>query len=248
PLRALITSVQFSASGRQVFGPGESLKALDYSDNSLVVHFAAPANPFALPVTFEVLLEGSGTKWVSTGAVGSATFNRLKEGDYVFRVRPVARGSAPGAEARVAFTVRPPWFRTNIAWVIYVASAAGFVATAAWLSSFLQRRENERLELLVTERTRELNATNQRLGHQIVETTEKSAALSASEERYRTLNTELEQRVEMRTAELSLSNRELQQRESLFRLVFEHAPVGLSWKRADLGDVFHLNPTFRRIL
>jgi PAS domain S-box-containing protein len=93
-----------------------------------------------------------------------------------------------------------------------------------------------------------LNATNHQLGRQIVETTEKSAALSASEERYRTLNTELEQRVEARTAELSLSNRELQQRESLFRLVFEHAPVGISWKRADLGDVFHLNPTFRRIL
>ena len=199
-------------------------------------------------MTFEVLLEGSGTRWVSTGTVGSATFNRLKEGNYVFRVRPVARGSAPAAEARIAFTVRPPWFRTNIAWVIYLASAAGIVATAAWLSSFLQRRENERLELLVTERTRELNATNRQLGHQIVETTEKSAALSASEERYRALNTELEQRVEMRTAELSLSNSELQQRESLFRLVFEHAPVGLSWKRADLGDVFHLNPTFRRIL
>ena len=248
PLRALITSVQFSASGRQVFAPGSSLPALNYSDNSLGFHFAAPANPFASPITFEVLLEGSGSQWVSTGAVGSATFNRLKEGDYVFRVRPAARGSAPGAEARVAFTVRPPWYRTTIAWIIYVCTAAGFVGTAAWLSSFLQRRENERLERLVTVRTSELNATNHQLGRQIVETTEKSAALSASEERYRTLNTELEQRVEARTAELSLSNRELQQRESLFRLVFEHAPVGISWKRADLGDVFHLNPTFRRVL
>jgi PAS domain S-box-containing protein len=248
PLRALITSVQFSASGRQVFDPGSSIGALDYSDNSLGFQFAAPANPFGLPVTFEVLLEGSGGQWVSTGTVGSATFNRLKEGRYVFRVRPVARGSAPGAEAHVAFSVRPPWFRTTFAWVIYVGSAAGIVGFAAWLSSFLQRRENERLEHLVTQRTSELNATNSQLGRQIVETTEKSVALAASEERYRTLNTELEHRVETRTAELSLSNRELQQRESLFRLVFEHAPVGISWKRADLGDVFHLNPTFRRIL
>jgi PAS domain S-box-containing protein len=93
-----------------------------------------------------------------------------------------------------------------------------------------------------------LNAINCQLGLQIVETTEKSVALAASEERYRALNTQLEHRVDARTAELSLSNRELQQRESLFRLVFEHAPVGISWKRADLGDVFHLNPTFRRIL
>ena len=248
PLKALITSVQFSASGRRLYAPGSSLDALPYNDNSLGFSFAAPANPFAEPVSFEVLLEGSGGQWVSTGSVGSATFNRLKEGNYIFRVRPVARGSAPGAEARVAFTVRPPWYRTTLAWILYVGAAIGFVSFAAWLSSFLQRRENERLERLVTERTRELNTTNHQLGLQIVETTEKSTALSASEERYRVLNTDLEHRVEARTAELSLSNRELQQRESLFRLVFEHAPVGISWKRSDLGDVFHLNPTFRRIL
>ncbi|MEO5961693.1 MAG: ATP-binding protein, partial [Opitutaceae bacterium] len=47
---------------------------------------------------------------------------------------------------------------------------------------------------------------------------------------------------------LSLSNTELQNRESLFRLIFEHAPVGISWKRSDLGDTYHLNATFRRIL
>ena len=83
---------------------------------------------------------------------------------------------------------------------------------------------------------------------QIGETTEKSAALSISEERFRTLNTELERRVQERTAELSLSHEELQQKELLFRLIFEHAPVGISWKRANLGTHYHFNATFRRIL
>ncbi|MEO5960378.1 MAG: hypothetical protein ABIR80_14785, partial [Opitutaceae bacterium] len=115
PLKALITSVQFSASSRQLFAPGAALPPLNYADHSLVIHFVAPANPFASPVTFEVLLEGAGTQWVSTGAIGSATFNRLKEGAYGFRVRPVA-GGKPGAEARLQFTVNPPWFRTPLAW------------------------------------------------------------------------------------------------------------------------------------
>jgi len=35
--------------------------------------------------------------------------------------------------------------------------------------------------------------------------------------------------------DLKYSEEELRQREMLFRLIFEHAPVGVSWKRADLG-------------
>ena len=38
-----------------------------------------------------------------------------------------------GQEARLAFTVRPPWFRTKLAWAIYVSTAIGLVG-------FLMRR------------------------------------------------------------------------------------------------------------
>jgi len=203
PLQALITSVLFSTSGRQIFAPDSALEPIDYADNSVVIHFAAPANPFAAPVTFEVLLEGAGDQWVSTGAVGSATFNRLKEGKYVFRVRPVSGGTTPGTEARVQFTVRPPWFRTPVAWVVYSAGTVGLFVFVIWLSSFLQRHENERLERVVAQRTAELSATNAMLGRQIEETMEKSAALSVSEERVRLLNADLERRVAERTAKLA---------------------------------------------
>ncbi len=206
---AIITSVQFSTSSRQLFNPGPTLGRLAYSDNSLVVHFAAPSNPFGEPVTFEVMLEGAVTQWVSTGNVGSAAFSRLKEGDYVFHVRPVT-GTTAGTEARLEFTVKPPWFRTPLAWILYVLTAVGTVVFAAWLSSFLERREKLRLERLVAERTGELNTTNAQLGRQIGETVEKTAALAASEERYRQLNGELEDRVARRTAELAAINVELQ--------------------------------------
>ena len=227
PLKAQITSVEFSASGRWQFAPRGALDPISSNDNSIVIRFAAPASPFGSSITFDVMLEGAGSQWVSTGTVGSASFNRLKEGDYVFRVRPKAGSDVIGEEARLAFTVQPPWFRTKLAWAVYVATAIGLVAFAAWLSSYLQRRENDRLERLVGERTRELRA---------------------SEERYRSLNADLERRVDARTAELSHSNRELQQRESLFRLIYEHAPGGISWMRSDLGSTYHFNSTFRRIL
>jgi signal transduction histidine kinase/DNA-binding response OmpR family regulator len=64
---------------------------------------------------------------------------------------------------------------------------------------------------VVAQRTRELHASNQELGRQIAVTTDKSKALAASEERYRVLNTELEQRVTERTTELATANTALQQ-------------------------------------
>ena len=206
--RVLITSVHFPVIGRHLFGPGPNLGELDFADNSLVIQFAAPANPFAVPATFEVLLEGAGSEWVSTGTVGSASFNRLKEGSYVFHVRPVS-GDAPGPESTLTFTILPPWYRTTVAWVAYFTGAILLLALSAWVSSYLERREKARLERVVRERTNELNLSNRQLAGQIEETLEKSRSLAASEERYRRLNDDLERRVAERTAELGAANIEL---------------------------------------
>jgi len=125
------------------------------------------------------------------GHRGISFVQRLKEGSYVFHVRPVVGSANRGEEARLAFTIRPPWFRTKLAWVIYVVSAVCLVSLVAWLFSYLERRDKIRLEHLVVERTAELNATNAQLGRQVEEITQKTAALAASEERFRGLNAEL---------------------------------------------------------
>ena len=79
----------------------------------------------------------------------------------------------------------------------------------AWVSVLIERREKARLERIVARRTRELNETNSRLAHQVEETMRKAAELQASEERFRHLNEELEQRVDQRTAELHGANEQL---------------------------------------
>ncbi len=73
-------------------------------------------------------------------------------------------------------------------------------------------------------------------------------ALLRRQEILKRANAELDQRVQDRTAQISRFNEELQQRELLFRLIFEHAPVGIFWKRSNLGNRYHFNSTFRRIL
>ncbi len=198
PPRALITDVVLSATNRRLYPADGTLPPLAYADNSLVAHFMAPANPFNHPVTFEVRLDGATTEWVSTGNVGSAVFSRLKEGRYVLHVRARA-GDTPGDEARLAFTIRPPWFRTTWAFAIYALFALGVVLLIARVSAYLERREKTRLGLLVARRTAELQ-------HQVEATERKAAELQASEERYRRLSTELEQRVAERTTALHRAN------------------------------------------
>lgn len=208
-LHAVITEVRLPSTERTLYSRGGDLGVLDFEDNSLIVSFMAPGNPFAEAVHFEYMLEGAGKFWVPAGINGVAAFNQLSEGSYVFRVRPRA-GGLVGEEVALAFVIRPPWYRTPIAFFVYAALIISLVFFAVWVSSFLQRREKMRLEHLVEIRTNELRDTNERLECQASE-------LRGSEERYRKLSLDLERRVEERTSELhganellTASNRELE--------------------------------------
>ncbi len=187
PLRTQITHVTLAAANRLLVPVADQLPPIPYADNSLTVHFLVCGNPFATPVTFETRLRGAGEDWANSGSVGSATFNQLKEGSYVVQIRPRS-GDTPGEPATLAFVVRPPWFRTPWAYLLYVLSGLATIVGAAAAWSYLARRERDRLEHLVSHRT---------------------AQLRQSEERYRVLNIELEQRVAERTAALADANARL---------------------------------------
>jgi len=187
PLRVLIGTVQLGGTRRDFHFVSGQLPALEYADNSLTLSLLAPgANP-NLGVTFEVQLKGHGEKWDSVGTGGVASFSHLKEGDYVVEVRPRS-AYAMGSGTTLAFTIRPPWYRTTTAYVAYVLGALGFVAAVAAGWSYLARRKQRELARLVEIRT---------------------ADLRHSEERYRHLAAELEERVHARTAALESSNRDL---------------------------------------
>ncbi len=157
PFRALFSHLNFVSSGRTVFPGSAELPPLDFDDNSFSAHFVAPNCPFGSSIDFEVQLEGVDPRWSSTGAGGSATFNHLKPGHYVLRVRPRAAGNL-GGEAALAITVLSPWYLTNWAYLGYGLGVIGLTGLIIRAVSILERREKIRLEHLVEQRTQELNA------------------------------------------------------------------------------------------
>ena len=179
PFRARFTRVDLPLTNRSLFAVDRPLPPLDFSDNSLGAHFVALGPPFAGAVTFEVRFDGAATEWVSAGSGGSAVFNRLKEGRYELQVRPRS-GTTVGLPASLAFVIRAPWYRTNFAYAGYLLAAAGTLGLIAWLSSYLQRRENVRLERLVARRTRELHESNVQLASQVEEIQRLSQAIEQS--------------------------------------------------------------------
>jgi PAS domain S-box-containing protein len=162
PARALITHVTLIESKRDVVPRDGALPALDYSANSLAVHFVAPGRSLAESVSFAVKLDGAHSGWTEVGGSGTAVFNQLKEGHYVLHVVPHAGGTS-GTEATLALDIRPPWFRSPLAIALYVVLAAGAFSLSVWLVTYLSRREKLRLERLVEERTSNLRESESRV-------------------------------------------------------------------------------------
>ncbi len=75
---------------------------------------------------YEYKLEGFNDEWVAGGNENTATFTNLDPGEYTFRVRAASSDGVWSAEpASMRVIIRPPWWRTPWAYVLYGLILAG---------------------------------------------------------------------------------------------------------------------------
>lgn len=146
-------------AGSEGFGRPE----LEHTSRALQVRFAAPVYSRGARPLLQSRLKGFEEEWTPPGTAVAREFTNLPEGNYVVEVRARNELGQVAEAAGVAFEVQPPWFRT---WPVYMGygllGLLGLRGLVRWRVGRV-RRENERLEDLVAERTHELTENEVRL-------------------------------------------------------------------------------------
>jgi signal transduction histidine kinase/CheY-like chemotaxis protein/ligand-binding sensor domain-containing protein len=144
---------------------------------NLTFQFAALDYENSAATQYQYQLEGADKDWSAWGKQREANYSGLGPGDYRFRVRSRADDGRLGQEGVYAFTILPPWYRTTIAYVLYVLLFL-LITYVAW--RLISRHEQAKarlkteelkaqaraLEATVNERTQEIRAQAEEIAAQ----------------------------------------------------------------------------------
>jgi signal transduction histidine kinase/DNA-binding response OmpR family regulator/ligand-binding sensor domain-containing protein len=163
PFKTLIRQMSVNKDSLISFRDGRLPPKIAYGHKGLRFQFALPSYDLSTKNEFQYFLEGFQDQWSVWSEESFVDFTNLPEGNYLFLVRGRDVYGRPGGEARLAFTILPPWYRTWWAFVIYALLLGGVVII---LVRFRERKlqiEKLVLENTVRERTEKIMLQTQEL-------------------------------------------------------------------------------------
>ncbi|MDX2135455.1 MAG: triple tyrosine motif-containing protein [Saprospiraceae bacterium] len=107
----------FNNQTRQVIAPDT---VIPYAMNNLRFHFVAPHRQ---EVVYQYQLSGYAKSWSEWTTDTSVDFLNLAEGKYTFKVRANIKGRITDP-VEASFRILPPWYRSRLAWLGYLALSA----------------------------------------------------------------------------------------------------------------------------
>ncbi len=115
--------------------------SLPFSNNSFTLSFAALEFTAPEKNRFRYYLEGSEEPWRNESTRNDAQYLNIAPGDYIFKIK-AANGDGIWSEeiTTLAITILPPWYRTTLAYLIYLA----LIGLLSWQ---LYRFQKRRLQL-----------------------------------------------------------------------------------------------------
>lgn len=137
--------------------------SIPYDQNVIRFHFTELGAGRGKNPNFAYVLEGFDKKWTITNELASNTYLNLNPGDYVFKVSSQWKNGTWNTPASFSFTIRPPWYQTWWAWLIYVVVALALLRFYIAFRSRKLIRENKTLEEKVNQRTQELQRSYETL-------------------------------------------------------------------------------------
>ncbi len=101
---------------------------LPYNEAILSIDFVALEYNGADKIEYSYKLQGWDKGWNNVNTTRTANYSRLEEGTYAFTLKVTNASGIWGGETKLlTITVLPPWYRTWLAYVLYVLAAASLI-------------------------------------------------------------------------------------------------------------------------
>ncbi len=134
---------------------------LTYEDRVISFEFAAINYRRPEKTNYSYILEGFDKEWNEVGNRRFATYSNLSAGEYTFRVKASnSDGVENKEEVVIKIKVLPPWWKSW--WFLTIASILVIGASLGFYTNRINavKRQNDKLERLVGERTAEIGQQN----------------------------------------------------------------------------------------
>ncbi len=110
------------------FAAGKTALRFSYLDDIIIFNLALLNFKDNVKNQYMYRLEGLQSSWVPLGTDRKITFTNLNAGEYILHIKGANHhGVWTKQETRIALTVVPPWWWTNLAKVIYLLFGAGAI-------------------------------------------------------------------------------------------------------------------------
>lgn len=133
--------------------------SIPYSYNQLLFEFNSPDLENAGSIEYSYRLGNFDEDWSEWNENSSKEYTNLRENSYVFEVRARNRYNNLSQVDQFHFMVRPPWYRSNVAFLLYLSAGGGTVFLLVIL--LLRRMEKIRIQ----EKTSQLSAFQKKEEH-----------------------------------------------------------------------------------
>ncbi len=164
---ALVTSVSIGGRDSVIYHGNAQKSAakpeIKHYLNTFTFTFAAPFFEGQDDMLYSYMLSGQDTVYSSWGTDNSVVIGNLWEGDYAFRVKAMNVYGHLSNEAVYEFRVLSPWYRKPCVYLIYIVLFLASVYVVIRIYARHLIAKNKRLEAVIRDRTREIQAKNAEL-------------------------------------------------------------------------------------
>jgi serine phosphatase RsbU (regulator of sigma subunit) len=129
---------------------------ISFKNNSVIFSFASTSFENEKAVQYTYFLKGFRESWSTWTTEPKAVFTNLSEGDYEFQVKARNIYGVESSVASYSFTVKPPWWRSIVAYILYVIFSAALIWGIVKYNTRRLQLDKIRLEQIVKERTAEI--------------------------------------------------------------------------------------------